>query len=56
MLPDEKKKDYMFQGRAQLSFVMADLHTNVRVIRQALFDVAEHPEYIPVLREDVRHG
>jgi hypothetical protein len=55
MLPEEKKKDYLFQGRVQLGFVMAGMHTTIRVICRALFDLAEHPEYIPMLREEIKN-
>ncbi|KAH8792319.1 cytochrome P450 [Hyaloscypha sp. PMI_1271] len=53
MLPEEKKKDYLFQGRVQLGFVMAGILPTIQVICQALFDLAEHPEYIPMLREEI---
>jgi cytochrome P450 len=54
MLSEEKKNDYLSQGRAQLGFAMAGMQTTIRVISQALFDLAEHPEYIPMLREEIK--
>jgi len=55
MLPEDKKKDYHLQGRAQLGLGIAAIRTTVRVICQVLFDLAEHPEYIPILRAEL-HG
>ncbi|KAE9380888.1 cytochrome P450 [Stipitochalara longipes BDJ] len=53
-LPEDKKRDYVFQGRAQLGFAVATIHPTVRVICQVLFDLAEHPEYIPTLRAEIK--
>jgi hypothetical protein len=53
MLPEEKKKDYLFQGRVQLGFVMAGILPTIQVVCQAIFDLAEHPEYIPMLRKEI---
>ncbi|KAN0120284.1 cytochrome P450 [Hyaloscypha variabilis] len=54
MLPDDKKKDYIFQGRAQLGLAVASLHTTVRVICQVMFDLAEHPEYVAAIRVEIK--
>jgi len=54
MLPEDKKKDYVFQGRAQLGLAVASLHTTVRVICQVMFDLAEHPEYVTAIRAEIK--
>jgi hypothetical protein len=54
ILPEDKKTDYVLQARSQMGFVVVAIHTTVHVVCRVLFDLAEHPEYISILREEIK--
>ncbi len=53
MLPEELKKDYLFQGKGQLGLGAAGIHTTARLLTNCIYDLAAHPEWISVLREEI---
>lgn len=53
MLPEELKKDYLFQGKGQLGLGAAGIHTTARLLTNCIYDLATHPEWISVLREEI---
>ncbi|KAK1623178.1 cytochrome P450 [Colletotrichum phormii] len=40
-------------GRAQIALAMAAVHTTTDFLTQTLFDIMDHPQIIPVLREEI---
>jgi hypothetical protein len=54
MVPQNRKTDYRFQGKAQLGIAAAGLHTTVRMLYHVFFDLATYPEYIPLLRQEIK--
>jgi len=53
MVPENRKTDYSFQANCQLGLAAAGIHTTARMICHVLFDLAKHPEYLPILREEI---
>jgi len=46
------KDDYLFQAINQLSLGAASLHTTSQMVTAVLYNLATHPEYIPILRQE----
>jgi cytochrome P450 len=53
MVPEDRKTDYSFQANCQLGLAAAGIHTTARMLCHVLFDLATHPEYLPILREEI---
>ncbi|KAK7443296.1 hypothetical protein CaCOL14_012230 [Colletotrichum acutatum] len=51
---DQMAKGHSYDvGRAQIALAMAAVHTTTDLLTQTLFDIMDHPQLIPVLREEI---
>jgi hypothetical protein len=54
VLPEGEKKDYFYQGVAQLAFGAASIHTTSQMTSHIILNLATYPEYIQLLRDEAR--
>ncbi len=52
--PPQLANDLSFHFRTQMALTIASLHTTSTTTTQCLYDLAAHPELIPVLRAEVK--
>lgn len=52
-LPEDDKKNYGFQGIAQLAIGAVSLHTTTQLGTNVIFNLAAHPKYVPILEEEI---
>ena len=52
LLPEDKRQDFVLQGRSHIRLSLAAFQTTVRVLYHVIFDLAENPEYVRILREE----
>ncbi|KAE8445045.1 hypothetical protein EG329_013759 [Mollisiaceae sp. DMI_Dod_QoI] len=53
MLPESQRKNYQFIGLGLLGIAAAALHTTSREVTQMIYNLATHPEYITILRQEL---
>ncbi|KAK8067076.1 hypothetical protein PG997_013823 [Apiospora hydei] len=53
-LPEDQKRDYGAQVKVQLALSAASIHTTSNAITDCFYDLAAHPEYQEILREEAR--
>lgn len=51
--PSGKATDLEWQAKYQLQIATAAMHTTSNTLTHIFFDLAAHPEYLPVLREEI---
>jgi hypothetical protein len=54
-LPAAEKSNYGVQAVVQLTFGAVSIHTTTQAVTHILYDLATHPEYLPILREEARY-
>jgi len=52
-LPEVNKKDYGYQGIAQLAIGAVSIHTVTQLTTNTIFNLATYPEYVPILRDEI---
>ena len=52
LLPEDKRQDFHRQGRSAIRLSLAAFQPTVRVLYHVIFDIAENPEYVRILREE----
>lgn len=53
LLPEEDKKDYAYQGIAQLAITAVSVHSIKGLTANIMLNLMTYPKYIPILREEV---
>jgi hypothetical protein len=53
LLPEADKKDYGYQGIAQLAIGAVSVHTVTQLTTNTIFNLAAYPEYVPILKEEI---
>ncbi|KAF8867032.1 cytochrome P450 [Acephala macrosclerotiorum] len=51
-IPEGDRKDYDFQGVAQLAIGAVSIHTTTALTTNVIFDLATYPEYVSILKEE----
>ncbi|KAK8001920.1 hypothetical protein PG991_014142 [Apiospora marii] len=51
-LPENQKRDYAAQVKVQLALSAASIHTTSNAVTDCFYDLAAHPEYQEILREE----
>ncbi|KAK8041268.1 hypothetical protein PG994_014275 [Apiospora phragmitis] len=51
-LPEDQKRDYRAQVQVQLALSAASIHTTSNAVTDCFYDLAAHPEYQEILREE----
>jgi hypothetical protein len=54
MVPEDKKRDYEYIGKGQLGLAAGAVHTTARELTHMMYTLAEFPEHIDILREEIR--
>ncbi|KAL4894557.1 cytochrome P450 [Aspergillus ambiguus] len=53
LIPDVDKKDYAYQGAAQLAITAVSVQSTSKLIVNIILNLIEHAEYVPILREEI---
>jgi cytochrome P450 len=53
LLPNADKRDYGYQGIAQLAITAVSIHTVTQLTTNSIFNLAAYPEYQSILREEI---
>lgn len=55
LIPEEDRKDYAYQGVAQLAITAVSVQTTSKLIVNIILNLMQHVEYVPMLVEEIRN-
>ncbi|GIJ88793.1 hypothetical protein Asppvi_007720 [Aspergillus pseudoviridinutans] len=55
LVPNEDKKNYGYQGIAQLAIAAVSVRTTSQLITNILLNLIAYPEYVPILKEEIEN-
>lgn len=54
LIPEEDKKDYAYQGAAQLAITAVSVQTTSKLIVNVILNLMTYIEYVPILKEEIQ--
>ena len=54
LIPEEDKKDYAYQGAAQLAITAVSVQSTSKLIVNVILNLIKYAEYVPILKEEVQ--
>jgi cytochrome P450 len=55
LIPEEDRKDYAYQGVAQLAITAVSVQTTSKLVVNIILNLMEYVEYVPILVEEIRN-
>ncbi|KAL4977327.1 cytochrome P450 [Aspergillus desertorum] len=53
LIPEEDRKDYAYQGAAQLAITAVSVQSTSKLIVNVLLNLMKYDEYVPILKEEI---
>ena len=54
LIPEEDKKDYAYQGAAQLAITAVSVQSTSKLIVNVILNLIKYAEYVPILKEEIQ--
>lgn len=54
LIPEEDKKDYAYQGAAQLAITAVSVQSTSKLIVNVILNLIKYSEYVPILKEEIQ--
>ena len=54
MVPEDDKKDYAYQGAAQLAITAVSVQSTSKLIVNVILNLIRYAEYVPILKEEIQ--
>lgn len=54
LIPEEDKKDYAYQGAAQLAITAVSVQSTSKLIVNVVLNLIKYAEYVPILKEEIQ--
>lgn len=55
LVPNEDKKNYGYQGIAQLAIAAVSVRTTSKLLTNIVLNLIAYPEYVPILKEEIEN-